>query len=172
MLTPSQYQAIGMLALGFNEIEFLFESYTAALLEARKLRVALVVSEEGTFHQKAERLKRILGAVQKEYPSFEYLVETLLQTVVRARELAQLRNEYVHALVIEDFANNQTKLRIRRGQPAPCDEETIRRAAAEVSVLVGRIHDQCADLQIALARTRRSELTGKRLLSTDDSAAE
>lgn len=156
MATPAQYEAIGRLALGFNDLEFVFECYTAAILGARELSLALVVSEDGMFRQKAKRFRKVLAALAAEYPELEGDVRTVIELIVKpAEKLADERNGYVHALVVEGFRGDSPGLRIRRGAQVPCDAETITRTASEAAVLAARMHDTCGDLIVALDRARR-----------------
>lgn len=153
MLTPRQYEAMGRLALGFNELEFVFECYTAAILGTPELRLASILAEDGSFHQKAARFKRVLIAIREEYPELETHVAWVLQIVTAARMLAESRNEYIHALVMHDFATNQTRIRVR-GTQIEYDEQAVTRTAAEAHVLVARMHETCGELIAALANAR------------------
>jgi hypothetical protein len=107
MLTDLQYAAVGKLTLSFNHIEWTFAELIAHLggTENRGLR--------GSFSKKAGRLRSLLGNIEKGNPAINLAVHDLQIHIQKAEDVARLRNEYVHALVVHDFATNITKVRIK-----------------------------------------------------------
>lgn len=155
MLTSKQYEAVGRLALSFNEIEYCFEAYTAHLLATPEWAVSVLLAEEGMFRQKAERFKKILKAVRAARPAFDAHIESVLTLVKRAEDLAKSRNEYVHALVVHDYSTNETKLRIRETETV-LDEKKVNDLACLAEVLVNKFHTECGDLLVLVGEARES----------------
>jgi len=153
MLTPSQYAAVGRLALSFNEIEYAFEVYIAYLLGAPNWGISVLLAEEGMFRQKAERFDKILDAISKESDILFAQITPIRQWVKRAKQLAEHRNQYVHALAVHDFGTNVTRLRMR-GTEREFDEAEINNLAAEAAVLVGQLHTHCGDLLVMIEDVR------------------
>jgi hypothetical protein len=156
MLTPKQYEAVGKLTLGFNEIEYAFEMYIAHLLGAPEWGVSVLLAGEGTFRHKAERFDHILHVIADERPAFHAQIEPIRQWVKRAKQLAEKRNEYVHALVVHDFQTNETRLRIK-GTDTICNEAEINFLAVEMAVLVDQMHTHCGDLLVLVGEARESK---------------
>ena len=126
-LTPQQYEAIGRLTLAFNGIEYWLESYMPYLVGVPELSVGYLMLEEGTFGRKADRFRSIIQAMGKDRPVCSNRVQALEKLLAEAKDLAQKRNEYVHALVVQDFKTKEVKLRIkgttvqnRRKDCGPC----------------------------------------------------
>ena len=154
MLTAKQYEAVGRLALHFNEVEYLFEVYMAHLLATPEWSVAVLFAEEGGgFARKAERFARVLNAIRKERPHLDFWIDGVIKLVERAKTLADGRNRYVHGLVIEDVAKNETRLRIR-GKEMEFDFQEIVNLVNETAVLVNEFHNHLGDL-IALLESAR-----------------
>jgi len=164
MLTSRQYEAVGRLALAFNEIEWAFEMYMAHLIGAPEWSASLLFAGEGMFRHKAERFDRLLKALAEGRPVLQAQIAPIRQWVKRAKELADRRNEYVHALVVDDFETNTTLLRIK-GIDTVCNEDEINCLAAEAAVLVNQMHTDCGDLLVTVEEAR-SQATGDGLYST------
>jgi len=153
MLTPQQFEAIGRLTLAFNDIEYMIEVYLAHMLGTPEWSVSVLIAEEEQFSKKAERFKRVLRKIQEERPQIETRVTSVLGLIAKAKEVAEKRNDYVHALVVHDFATNQTKLRIRR-EEIICDERGIIDLAMQASALAQQINTECGELHEALESAR------------------
>jgi hypothetical protein len=153
MLTPQQFEAIGRLTLAFNDIEYMIEVYLAHMLGTPEWSVSVLIAEEEQFGKKAERFKRVLREIAEERPQIETRINLVLGLIAKAKELADNRNKYVHALVVHDFATNQAKLRMRR-EEIMCDEQKITDLAMQASDLAEQINTQCGELHEALEFAR------------------
>ena len=97
------------------------------LVGVPELSVGYLMLEEGTFGRKADRFRSIIQAMGKDRPVCSNRVQALEKLLAEAKDLAQKRNEYVHALVVQDFKTKEVKLRIkgttvqnRRKDCGPC----------------------------------------------------
>lgn len=158
MLTPKQYEAIGEMALSFNDLEFSLEVYIAHLLKTPEWSVAIMLSEEGMFRHKAERFKKILRAISRDRPAIQPQIEPVIDVLKKANKLADKRNGYVHAMVVQNFETKEVRLRTRR--PAVemvCNEEEINKLTEEAVALGFELHDKCGELFMPIWEMRESE---------------
>jgi hypothetical protein len=153
MFTTEQFAAIGRLALSFNEIEYLFDVYVAHILNTPEWSVGESIAEQGFFHQKADRFKRILAAIRKERPACNAVVNAVLGLISEAKQLAEDRNGYVHALIVEDMKNQVTLLQIR-GREQPVNQADIEALAEKTISFRERLNLGCAQLLVALEDAR------------------
>lgn len=153
MLTPKQYEAVGRLALAFNEIEHYFGVYMGHLLGTPERGVAELFAEEGAFARKAERFKRVLKVIRAERPAAAVWIEGVEKLIDQAKAIAEERNGYVHALVVEDFERNETQLEVR-GKRIVCDEDEIVDLAMQAAELVKEMHVQFGDLLVLVGEMR------------------
>lgn len=153
MLTPKQYEAVGRLALAFNEIEYAFEVFTMHYLSAAEWDVSEILAHEGMFRQKARRFSAILKVMAKRYSTCEPLMQEIQKWIKRAEKLAEKRNQYIHALMVPDFRTNTIRLRIG-GNDVPCDEAAIFNLALESSTLANRIMTDCSELLVMINEIR------------------
>ena len=156
MLTPAQYEAVGRLALQFNEIEYVFEVYLTYLLQTPEWEIAELLIEEGTFSRKAERFVRVLKAIAKRRPETDAWIATALPLAAKAKKLAEKRNRYVHALVVDDIQTKETKLRMR-GREVICDEAEITDIVRQVQKLVDDMHAAFGDLIAVVGEIREAK---------------
>jgi hypothetical protein len=154
MLTGKQYEAIGKLALSFNEIEAVIDDFCAHLIGAAEWSVSvLIAQEQKEFSRKADRLKRIVKAIAGERPVLHPNAGAIANLLIKAKALADKRNEHVHALVVVDFRTNETRIKIR-GDETACDEARIINWAIEASNLAKSLADECAELLGMLTEIR------------------
>ena len=125
MLTAAQYEAIGRFALAFNEIEFLLEVYIEQFLGTPEWAVASVLAKEGGFSNKLHRFKKVLSAIAAKHPALKVDTDIVSAITNEAQQVADKRNQYVHALVVEDLRTKQANLLIKGNPPAPFNDKEI-----------------------------------------------
>lgn len=153
MFTTEQFASIGRLALSFNEVEYIFDVYVAHILSTPEHSVGESIAEQGVFNQKADRFKRILAAITKDRPGCRKEVDAVVKLIAEAKQLAEERNGYVHALIVEDLKNRETLLQIK-GQYRPFDQGAIDLLAEKANALRDRVNLGCAQLLVALEDAR------------------
>ena len=170
MLKDKQFEAFGRITLAFNHIESVIQGYTAILLTPEELSIGWAVAEDGTFQNKASRLKRILDAICREYPTLEAFAAPILAKLIEAKKLAETRNGYVHALIDHDFGKNETWLRVRNKRVA-CDEKAMFLLSGQMSTLVWQLGNDVDKLfvQLQRARTLPRQVTFKPNVAKDPS---
>lgn len=156
MLTPAQYEAIGRLALAFNQVEVAFEIYIAYILNVPERSVGEVLAEEGMFRQRAERFKKVLQSIGKERPILSEHLDPILQLVKQAKQLSDKRNQYMHAFVVRDLQTDRPRLRVGTAD-LDCDEARISHLAGHADVLAVQLHMLCGDLLMLLDEQRKSQ---------------
>ena len=155
MLTSKQYEAIGRLALGFNEIENVIDTYVPHLIGAPEWEVAELLADPGAdFERKANRLVRIVGAIAEHFDLCTPRAILVRDYLKRAKELAGQRNGYVHALVIMNFRKNEAHIRVRK-TVQPVDEAAIIELAQSALELAKRLDGECAELYLQLVELRK-----------------
>ena len=60
MLTSQQYEAVGRLTLGFNDIESVIDAYVCTIFHAKEVLLGSLIAEDGSFEQKSNRFKKVL----------------------------------------------------------------------------------------------------------------
>lgn len=103
MITDKEYEAIGRLALSFNEIESVLDNFSAALIGAREWKVSeLLGNYRGDFGRKVDRFKGIVEAIAAERSVGAPSAHSILDLLKKAKMLAEQRNKYIHAVVVVD----------------------------------------------------------------------
>jgi hypothetical protein len=151
MLSPKQFEALGRLTLAFNHIESAFETCAMVLLSPNEFAIGRAVVKEGTFQNKANRLRRILDALCTEDNPVRIFADPICEIIDKAKKLADERNGYVHALIDHDFRENKTWLRVR-GRRVACDESAMLDLAHQMGALVSRLDDEFDDLIVELQK--------------------
>lgn len=146
MLTPKQYEAIGRITLGFNELEEVIEDYLASFIESQEAEVALCIAAEDLFNRKIDRLRKLIKALCIVYPAMSEQAEKVVQMFGKAKAFATKRNNYVHAYVTEDNQTKRPMLRFRKSQPVACDEEELNTLATEMRGFAADLSYQCFEL--------------------------
>jgi hypothetical protein len=108
-------------------------------------RPAKIVAAEGSFSQKAGRLDRLLRAFGEDHPSLAIEGEVARRLLKNARQLAERRNAYIHALTSHDYLKNETKL-IMKGVATVCDEKDIERLDMEIIGLLVQLAATASEL--------------------------
>lgn len=138
VLTPKQFEAIGRLAFAINELEHTIAQYTPLLLGDDPN-----VPEIG-FTRKTQFLRK--GLMAQDRPGW---YAEILRILDKAETLARKRHDYMHALVVHDFATNQARLKIlNRASPRNeiPDPAAIINLASEAYALAGYFSVQCENL--------------------------
>lgn len=143
MLTPQQYEAIGRFALAFNEIEYFLEAYMALFLGTPESGIAAVFAEQGMFWNKVDRFRKVLSAIVEEYPTLARLADAVDKLAKEALNVAKKRNEYMHALAVDDPRTKQAGLRIKRTYAAFNETEVV--------ILIARTEALADELNFASA---------------------
>jgi hypothetical protein len=132
MLTPKQYESLGMLSLTFNHLEDIIERLIAYYLSGDTgSRLVKTVAAEGNFSQKASRFGRLVRAVREDHPELAAEIDEVREVLTNAIQVAEKRNAYMHALTTHDWHKGETRL-IIKGVEAVCDEEEIIRLDREI----------------------------------------
>jgi hypothetical protein len=154
-LSPKQYEAIGRMTLAFNDLEAVLEAYLMASLATPESGVSMLLSDEGSFHQKVERLKRILRKISAERQGLESHTQTVIHLLGKASNLAKRRNDYVHAMVVQDLRTKAIQLRMR-GASAVCDEKEINDLTGQLKALWNKLIMAYGELITVLCELRES----------------
>ena len=157
MLTEKQYEAIGRLALAFNEVEYAIDSWCALFVSAPERTVSRALCHDKTsFDLKLQRFKRIMRAIVEERPALKSRIEAIDKVLTRAKQLSEKRNEYVHALVVTDFRTMETKIRVKETE-IECDHRAIYQLAIETRVLATQLVAEFAEFVVTLEQARKSK---------------
>lgn len=156
-LSSKQYEAIGRMALAFNDLEDVLETYLVALLWTHELGVSWLLAEEGSFYQKTERVKRILREISVERQGLDARIQTIIRLLGQARGLAQRRNDYVHAMVVRDIQTKDIRLRMRGGTFTACDEKEINDLTEQLKALWNELMEAYVELMTVLCELRESK---------------
>jgi hypothetical protein len=154
MLTPEQYEAVGRITLAFNEIEFMVEAYLAHIIDSPEKNVSQFLAGSDQIFKKTQRFDKILKLIEKEYSALAKQVQIVRDLLRRALALAEERNGYVHALIVQDFGTRETKLRIRGKGEVACNVAELHRLAEEMTRLANELDIQCFLLSDWLAHER------------------
>ena len=114
-LTEKDYEGIGRLTLAFNELEFVIEEYFARILDAPEASVSKLLAEEDQFSRKVARFIAVLESISEEYADQEVKVgvDIIIGFLREAKALASKRNEYVHAVVVDDFGTSAPRFGLK-----------------------------------------------------------
>ena len=156
MLTAKQFEAIGRVALLFNQIEWACERWYAAILGVPEMDVAIALSEEGMFTAKVDRLTKLFSALDKQWPDIKAAVAGAKPLLTEAKALAGERNRYVHALMIFDPKTAQTRLR-RKKENVPGDLPAIERVGAKAYALDHNLNSALYSVFLAVEKARKSK---------------
>lgn len=155
MLTAQQYEAIGRFALAFNEIEYFLEAYVEQFLGTPDWAVASALAEEGVFSNKLRRFRKVLSAIAKGHPALKSATEAADKLAKEAEKLAEKRNDYIHALVVEDFRTKQTSLRLK-GTVTPFNGAEVAGLTAQAQGLAEKLNEASANVLFMLDEQRKS----------------
>jgi hypothetical protein len=132
MLTPKQYESLGILSLTFNHLEDMLERIIECYLSGgTHSRLVKAVAAEGNFSQKAARFRRLLRAFREDHPELAAEIDVVRGFLTDATQVAEKRNAYMHALATYDVYKDETRL-IIKGVETVCDEEEIIRLDREI----------------------------------------
>lgn len=138
MLTAGQYEAVGRFTPTFNQFEAAMETYAPLLGGTPATGIML-------FGARLEWFEKILRAVGDDPDVVSCQVGLVRKLLDNAKRLSKKRNEYVHALVLHDFATNETRLRIK-GAETVCDEAEVRNHAAVAAWVAHQFCLECEKL--------------------------
>jgi hypothetical protein len=154
MLTPTQFEAVGRLALTFNTIEFVIETYTTHFLGTPEWSVALLLTgEQRLFRRKAERFQSILKAICEERSVLHLQIESVQKLIEQAKTLADKRKEYVHGILCQDLKTKQPRLRIK-GVEMVCWPRPVDMLTLEAIALADQLQKEIGELYEALQHDR------------------
>ena len=154
MLTSEQYEAVGRLAVAFNDIEFMIEVYIANVLDTPEWKQSVFLAErEFGFAKKRTLLKNLLEIAEAEYPLLKPHIETVNLLLSKAAEIASKRNEHVHGLAVTDNISKEV-VRRYKGIEKPCDADAIKALASEASKLAEQLNLACLEVVMRLVRAR------------------
>jgi hypothetical protein len=146
VLKDKEYEAIGRLALAFNEVETVIDEYCPHILGASEWGVATALwDKKAGFDRKADRFASIVTAIAEHYGPLKGFTDPIIELLKSAKTLADKRNQYVHAVVFVNYEKNETLMMVR-GNAQPCDEVGIRTLATEAVNLADRLEQHAAEL--------------------------
>lgn len=157
-LSSEQYEAVGKLALAFNNVEAVIDEYLPLIIGAPEWRVAeFVAGRDEGFNRKAGRLAMVVRLIAEHFAPLGYITDSITNLLKEATTLATNRNQYVHALVVFDFKKNETKIR-KRVQKVDREEvlnETgVIALATQAHDLASRLDNELANLLSELVDLR------------------
>jgi hypothetical protein len=157
-LTSKEYEAVGKLALAFNEVEAVIDDYLPSIIGAPEWRVAefFAARDEG-FVRKTDRLSAVVKRIEEHFGALRYITDAVLNLLKEAKELAARRNEYVHAVVVFDFRKNATKIKKRVekvDREEVFDEAGVIALARQASDLAIRLDNELGNLLGPLVELR------------------
>ena len=154
MLTPRQYEIIGRVAIGFNEIDFLVGLYLSRFLGTHEIEMGEKISSRANLSgRRRELFLEVLDVVASKYPELESLITPVRISAQRAATLSVKRNEVVHGLLV--FGRNPGEYALRyRDQDLMWDEADLSVLAQQLSLVEESLTASCHDLLEALNAKR------------------
>ena len=153
MITTRQYEAVGRLALAFNDLDFAMRRSLAKVLSIPELSVGLLLTDGESFGRNAALFRKVLKALSDEYSSVKGLADAFSGTITAAATLAAERNRYVHATVVVDISDSSIAL-FAKGADLPFDVDRIEKLALECSALSAKIYSDQDELWEELKAAR------------------
>ena len=156
MLTGKQFEAIGRLTLGFNELETVLDTCLPYILQNPEWSVCLLMADKGhRFSDKIERFIKVLKAILEERPIAESRIKSVTSLLAKAKHIATKRNEYVHSVAYIDFRVNKRMIRNKKGTTT-IDENEILQLAEEAGYIAMHLSQECENLRSLLMTLRTS----------------
>jgi hypothetical protein len=162
VITTRQYEAVGRLALAFNDLDFAMRRSLAKILSVPELSVGLLLTDGENFGRNAALFGKVLKALSDEYNSVKGLAEVFSGTITAATTLASERHRYVHATVVVDISNSSIAL-FAKGADLPFDVDRIEKLALECSALSAKIYSHQDELSEGLKAARAAATRGARI---------
>ena len=157
MLTGKQFEAIGRLTLGSNDIETMLDTYLPYILQNPEWSVCLLMADKGQrFGDKIERFIKVLKAILEERPIAGSQINSVIGLLEKAKHIAKKRNEFVHSVGYIDFRVNKRMIRNKQGT-SPIDENEILHLAEEAGYIAAHLSQECENLRSLLVTLRASE---------------
>jgi hypothetical protein len=154
MLSSKQYETIGRLTIGFNEIEFLVEIYIVNFLGATEFAIGeMIASREKFFRHRTDLLEAILKVIADQYKFLSPQVSAVQNYISQARRLADKRNGIVHGLLIPDNRSGRPSLRFKN-KDVVWDEAALEKLLTDLSKLTDDLSDACYALKEVVDETR------------------
>ena len=154
MLTQNQYEAIGRLALAFNEIDQMLDMYLPDILGNPEPTVAFFVAESQNFAaRKIDFFKNLLKAILRDRPTAQAEILTVLALLDKAKAFSGQRNDYIHAFAFVDWKARKQNLRMKN-RVVECNEEEIMTLAFEMSELTVPLSHALYELKMLLIKLR------------------
>jgi hypothetical protein len=166
MLTASQYEPIGRLTLAFNEVDFMVESYFAHFLATPEPPVSILIAGEDQIYRKAERFRDVLKAMVAHRAELVDVAGTVIGLLETTKSLAKKRNDYVHALVVENYGTRETRIRIKKSDERVCDENEIKVLETQMIQLARDLDYECFVLLQRLIEARNSDPPQQKIVAT------
>jgi hypothetical protein len=158
MLTGKQFEAIGRLTLGSNDLEAVIDTYLPYILQNPEWSVCLLMADKGQrFSEKIERFIKVLTAILEERPIAESQINSVIGLLAKAKQIAIKRNEYVHSVAYIDFRVNKRMIRNKKGT-ATIDENQILQLAEEAGYIAMHLSQECENLRSLLVTLRTSRI--------------
>jgi hypothetical protein len=156
MLSPEQYEAIGRLTVGFNDVDYMIECCIISLPdEVEQADVRECLREQVGFERRKKVLVERLNVIMKEFPKLKGRVNSLRALIGAASALSRKRNEHVHGVIFRRV-NTQHILARYRGEEKPINAAAIRRLAAETETLFHKFIDEYSHLSEELRQAREA----------------
>jgi hypothetical protein len=156
MLTSKQYEAIGRLAVGFNEVEQMLDMYLPDLLGNPEPSAAFFIADpDNSAARKIEFIRRLLQSILQDRPVVQSEVGTVLGLLDKAKALLGQRNDYIHAFAFVDNRVRKRKLRTKKGD-FECNEDEILTLAEQAGNLTTQLSHALHELKTMLMTLRYS----------------
>jgi hypothetical protein len=106
------------------------------------------------FRQKAERFKKLLNGLEKEYPTLAPQIRKIKTSLNSGEKIADERNRHVHAAVLWSVEHAGPVLSGRKGT-FECDAKKLADLAASALRLAGDLVSDCGEFRRALDQIRK-----------------
>lgn len=155
MLTATQYELIGRVTLGLNDIELVIAFYMGDFLCPQEVELSLMISRQRqSFNQRKARFQALLCALEKQYPDIKNEIEAVSSLVSNAEALSNKRNSLAHGIPMQTQAGWELQHIERRGEPFACDEVLLSQLADEVTKAADDLVNTCGALGKVLKAKR------------------
>lgn len=145
-LSSAQYEAIGRLAISFNEIEWYVDRYLPVFMTEDEEIGEIIVNQFRSVSQKWSLLAQIVKHLKARHSRLSEKGEGLLKSINQLNEVPKRRNELVHAMVVKDVDSEVVTLqsmKIRVGVFAS-DAASISQAAEWAQKVGDELNEGCA----------------------------
>jgi hypothetical protein len=159
-LTSEQYEAIGRLTIGFNEIDWSLDIFLGMVINGGSEEIdEIILNQFRSTSQKWQLLDAFAAHIPKRYRNLSSECERVRSAIKEVEKISKTRNQLVHARAVKDLFTPQVDLRTARPRfgMVVSDAKSIRETAQMALRVCGELNASCEDLWIKLGEARDQE---------------